>query len=173
LITNARPAAPADRPALMLVTGLLTLVLAACSSGGSATPPPSGACVVADASNHVAISAKNVAFSAPCIEAAAGSPIVITFTNEEAVPHDIAVYTDATKQQELIRSDIITGPGATTTISVPAQQPGQLYFQCTIHTAMNGALVVKAVGGSGGGASGAPSGSGAPAPSGAPSPTGS
>jgi plastocyanin len=141
------------------MAGTLALVLAACSSGGSGTPPPSGAaCAVADAQNHVSISAKNIQFSAPCIDATAGEPIVITLTNQEAVPHDIAVYTDSSKKQELIRSDIIQGPDKSTTITVPAQQPGQLYFACTIHPAMNGALVVRAAGA--GGASGTPAPSG-------------
>jgi plastocyanin len=157
-----RRAAPGARLliAIAAVAGILSLVLAACSSGGSGTPPPSGAaCAVADAQNHVAISAKNIQFSAPCIEATAGEPIVITFTNQEAVTHDIAVYTNASKEQELIRSDMISGPNTSTTITVPAQQPGQLYFECTIHpAAMNGALVVRAAGS--GGASGTPAATG-------------
>lgn len=149
----------ARTPFTAVAAGLLILALAACSSGGGGTPPPSGAaCAVADASNHVAISAKNIQFSAPCIDATAGEPIVITFTNQEAVPHDIAIYTDSSKKQELIRSDIITGPDKSTTVTVPAQQPGQLYFACTIHPAMNGALVVNAAGS--GGASGSPAPSG-------------
>lgn len=161
MTVSPRRAAPGARPpiAVAAVAGVLAFVLVACSSGGSGTPPPSGAnCAVADAQNHVGISAKNIQFSAPCIEATAGAPIVITFTNQEAVPHDIAVYTDASKKQELIRSDIITGPDKSTSITVPAQQPGQLYFQCTIHSAMNGALVVRAAGS--GGASGTPAPSG-------------
>ncbi len=135
------------RSRLALSAGVLTVaaMLAACSGTASGTPPPSGAaCAVADASNTVELSAKDIKFSAPCIEASAGTPITIKFTNEEAVPHDVAVYTDNTKSEELVRGDIITGPNATTTVTVPAQQPGQLFFECTIHAAMNGALVVKA-----------------------------
>ena len=75
-----------------------------------------------------------------------GRPSPSSSPNEEAVPHDVAVYTDNTKSEELVRGDIITGPNATTTVTVPAQQPGQLFFQCTIHAAMQGALVVEAAG---------------------------
>jgi plastocyanin len=135
------------RSRLVLSASVLAVaaLLAACSGTASGTPPPSGAaCAVADATNTVELSAKNIKFSAPCIEAVAGSPITIKFTNEESVPHDVAVYTSNTKSEELVRSDIITGPNATTTVTVPAQQPGQLFFECTIHNAMNGALVVKA-----------------------------
>jgi plastocyanin len=135
------------RPRLALSAGVLAIaaLLAACSGTASGTPPPSGAaCAVADATNTIELSAKDLKFSAPCMEAVAGTPITITFTNNESVPHDVAVYTDNTKSQELVRGDIITGPNATTTVTVPAQEPGQLFFECTIHAAMNGALVVKA-----------------------------
>ncbi len=135
------------RSRLALSASVLAIValLAACSGTGSGTPPPSGAaCAVADATNTIELSAKDIKFSAPCMEAVAGKPIIIKFTNNESVPHDVAVYTDNTKSEELVRSDIITGPDKTTTVTVPAQQPGQLFFECTIHNAMNGALVVKA-----------------------------
>jgi plastocyanin len=128
--------------AAFITIAVVLFILAACSSGGSGTPPPSGTCITADAQNHLKISAKNVAFSVPCMEARSGKPIVIEFTNDEAVGHDIAVFSNASKSQELKKSDTITGPNASTTITVPPQAPGQLYFECTIHPNMNGALVV-------------------------------
>jgi plastocyanin len=134
----------AQRSAVPATIVAIVALLVACSAPGAATPPPSGACVVADASNTVALSAKNIKFSALCIEAAAGTPIIIKFTNEESVPHNVTVYTDNSKQSVIVQGDTITGPGKTTTITVPAQQPGQLYFACTIHPQMNGALVVTA-----------------------------
>jgi plastocyanin len=128
--------------AACITLAVVLAILAACSSGGSGTPPPSGICLKADAQNHLKISAKTVAFSVPCMEAQGGKPIVIEFTNDEAVAHDIAVFSNASKSQELKKSDTITGPNASTTITVPPQAPGQLYFECTIHPNMNGALVV-------------------------------
>jgi plastocyanin len=128
--------------AACITLAVVLAILAACSSGGSGTPPPSGTCLKADAQNHLKLSAKNVAFSVPCMEALSGKPIVIEFTNDEAVAHDIAVFSNASKSQELKKSDTITGPNASTTITVPPQAPGQLYFECTIHPNMNGALVV-------------------------------
>lgn len=122
----------------------LPLLLIACSGTGSSTPPPSGACVVADAGNNVELSAKDMKFSAPCIEASAGAPIVIHFTNQEDMPHNVAVYADSTKQKELVKGDIINGPNKTTTVTVPPQQPGQLFYECNVHNSMNGALVVHA-----------------------------
>jgi plastocyanin len=120
----------------------VVVLLAACSGSGSGTSPAGGSCVRADAQNHLKISAKDVAFSAPCMDAKGGKPIVIEFTNDEAIGHNIAVFTNSSKSQEISKSDTITGPGKSTTITVPPQAPGQLYFECTIHTNMNGALVV-------------------------------
>jgi plastocyanin len=136
------PAGRVARAGAAISLATILGVVAACSGGGSGTPPPSGTCLRADAQNHLKISAKDVAFSVPCMEAAEGKPIVIEFDNEEAVGHDIAVYSNASKTQELVKSDTITGPNASTTITVPPQAPGQLYFDCTIHINMNGALVV-------------------------------
>ena len=121
----------------------LAITLAACSAPSAATPPPSGVCVVADSGNNVQLSAKDIKFSAPCIEASAGAPIVIHFTNQEDMPHNVAVYTDNAKNTELVRGDIITGPNKATTVTVPAQPPGQLYYECSVHNSMNGALVVR------------------------------
>ena len=135
-----------SRPATVcraLAVGL-PLLLIACSGTASSTPPPSGACVVADADNNVQLSAKDIKFSAPCIAAAAGAPIVIHFTNQEDMPHNVAVFSDSTKQTELVKGDIITGPNTTTTVTVPAQPPGQLFYECSVHNSMNGALVVRA-----------------------------
>jgi len=126
----------------LLALALLVVALAACSAGGGSTKPPAGACVRTDASNFVTLTARDLRFSAACIEAVAGKPILIRFTNQEAIPHDVAVYKDNTKKEQLGRSEMVTGPNASTTLTIGAQPPGQLYFECTIHTAMNGSLVI-------------------------------
>ncbi len=122
----------------------LALILVACSSSAGSTKPPAGACVRTDASNAVTITANNLQFSTACIEAVVGKKIVIQFTNQEAAPHDLVVYKDSTKKEELGRSAIVTGPNASTTLTLPPPLPGQYYFECSIHTAMNGSLVVRA-----------------------------
>jgi plastocyanin len=134
---------PAHAGYVLIIVALLLLL--ACSAGGGSTPPPSGACVMADARNTVELAAKDLKFSAPCIEASAGAPIVIHFTNQEDMPHNVAVYPDSSRKTELVKGEIISGPNATTTVTVPAQPAGQLYFDCSVHPNMNGALVVRAV----------------------------
>lgn len=132
------------RPAL-LAHGLLgvVLLLVACSGQAGSTTPPENACIKTDASNSVTITANNLQFSTTCIEAVADKPIVIHFTNQEAVPHDFAVYKDSSKKDQLGKTDIVTGPNASAMLTIPPQAAGQLYFECTIHTSMNGSLVVR------------------------------
>ena len=122
---------------------VVAICLVACSGSAGSTKPPAGACVSTDASNSVTLTANNLQFSTTCIQAVVGKNIVIHFTNEEAVPHDVAVYKDNTKKELLGKSDIVTGPNGSTTLTIPVQLPGQLYFECTIHTSMNGSLVVR------------------------------
>ena len=124
------------------VIGVVALALVACGGSPGSTKPPAGACVKTDASNGVTLTANNLQFSTTCIEAVVGKDILIHFTNREAVPHDLAVYKDNTKKDLLGKSESITGPDGSTTLTIPAQLPGQLYFECTIHTSMNGSLVV-------------------------------
>ena len=129
-----------------MAVGLLAVLatcLAGCSGSAGSTKPPAGACVKTDSTNSVTLTANNLQFSTACIDAVVGTDIVIHFTNQEALPHDVAVYKDNTKKDLLGKSMIITGPSGSTTLTIPAQLPGQLYFECTIHTSMNGSLVVR------------------------------
>jgi len=131
---------PEQRAGMLLV---LALLLVACSGAGGSTKPPAGVCVRTDASNAVTLTANNLQFSTACIEAFVGKSIVIHFTNQEAAPHDVVVFKDSSKKQELGRSDIVTGPNASTTLTIAPPFPRQYYFECTIHTAMNGSLIVR------------------------------
>ena len=122
---------------------VVAVCVASCSGPAGSTRPPAGACMKTDASNSVTLAANNLQFSTACIEAVVGKDIVIHFGNQEGMPHDLAVYKDNTKKNLLGKTDIVIGPNGSTTLTIPAQLPGQLYFECTIHTSMNGSLVVR------------------------------
>ena len=130
----------------------LALAAAACSSGtGSAewTPLPSGAeppadCARADAESVIAISADQLAFSAPCMVAPAGVAFVVRFTNKESEPHNVAIYKDQSKQSSITVGDTITGPDKTVDYPVEALAAGDYYFDCSVHpTMMRGALSIR------------------------------
>ena len=130
----------------------LTIALVACSAGVSTTPLPSGAeppadCARVDADGVITLSADNLEFSAPCMVANAGEAFTIRFTNNESQPHNVALYNDSTKANEIYRGEIVTGPNQSIDYPIEALDAGQYYFDCTVHPAdMKGTLYVVAAG---------------------------
>lgn len=120
----------------------IALLLPACSSG-AATPSAAAACAKADASGAIKLTAKDIAFSAPCMEGTPSTALTIQFTNADAVPHDVAIYTNSSKSQELFRGDLVTGPDKIVTYKLPPLKAGAYFFECTVHTLMNGTFTVK------------------------------
>lgn len=138
---SARSTAPLST---LLVIGF---VLAACTSGGEGgnggdgggCPGTGGTATVAD--GEVRICSDNLEFDATTIEAPAGEEFNITYTNAEAVPHNVAVYTEEGGEVIFI-GEVITGPDVTTQLPIPALDPGTYYFRCDIHPEMEGTVVV-------------------------------
>jgi plastocyanin len=130
----------------------LAIALVACSSGVSVTPLPTGVepladCVRVDADGVITLSAENLEFSAPCMVANAGEAFTIRFTNNESQPHNVAVYNDSTKTNEIYRGEIVTGPDQSIDYPIEALDAGEYYFDCSVHPAeMNGTLYVVAAG---------------------------
>jgi plastocyanin len=131
------------RGALITLTLVFALVLAACSGGSDQSEPADGGtggtATVAD--GEVAMSADNLEFDVSTVEAPAGAEFTITFTNNESQPHNVAIYSEE-GGDEIVVGEVITGPDATTQIVVPALDAGTYYFQCDVHPDMNGTVVV-------------------------------
>ena len=90
--------------------------------------------------------AQDIAFDTSTIELVADVPSTITFENRDAgVQHNIAIYTDSTLAEELFNGELITGPD-TVQYPIPPLAAGEYYFQCVVHPAMNGTVVVSAEG---------------------------
>ena len=127
----------------------LLAALAACSSGSTEwTPLPSGAeppatCARVDADGVIEISADQLRFSAPCMVAPAGVDFVVRFTNDEAQPHNVAIYSDSAATTKYLGGEVFTGPGVTKESPVTALPAGDYYFRCDVHLEMNGALYVR------------------------------
>jgi plastocyanin len=112
-------------------------------SGGGALP----ACTPASSSTDLSINAKNIAFSTGCLGAPAGQGVTLTFANDDTgVPHNVAVYRDASAKTVAFRGQVVTGT-TTVTYHVPALAAGSYLFRCDVHPFMKGTLVVG--GGSG------------------------
>jgi plastocyanin len=142
------------RAAAIGLTSLLAFALVAGSRGDGASTPAteapagsqaaggdsgSGTATVSDGA--VTITAADMAFDASTIEATAGEAFTITFTNNDSVPHNIAVYTEE-GGDAIVQGEVING-GETVEVEVPAQEAGDYYFQCDVHPEMNGTLAVS------------------------------
>lgn len=128
----------------LLVT--VSLGLAACGGGdesASAVPSDgnSGGGTASVVDGTVDISANDLAFDANVIQAPAGEGLTITFTNNEAVPHNFSVYTEE-GGDAIVQGDVIN-EGETNEIEVEALEAGEYYFVCDLHPQMNGAIVVE------------------------------
>jgi plastocyanin len=138
----------APRHGLPTLVGLLALVLAACSSAPSITPLPSGAEPPANCprveDGVIDFSAQDLEFSAPCMVAVAGEAFTIHFTNNDTQPHNVAVFSDSSRANEILRGDVISAQGESLDYEVEAQDEGQYYFDCSVHAEMNGTLYVVA-----------------------------
>jgi plastocyanin len=83
-------------------------------------------------------------FSTDTIRVRAGAQVTISFTNDDSLPHNVAIYRDQNAQQPLFVGKVITGPGET--INYEFQAPsdrGTYFFRCDVHPWMNGKFIVE------------------------------
>lgn len=131
-----------------IITAILSLglILAACSSGSeeSAAPETSAPATNGEgngASADLAITAADMAFDTDTLTAPAGEEIVVTFTNNDTVPHNFSVYTE--EGGEAIATGDIINEGETDEVELGTLEPGTYYFVCDLHPEMNGSFVVE------------------------------
>jgi cytochrome c oxidase subunit 2 len=88
------------------------------------------------------VSAKDSAFNTHALEATAGQSFSIEFTNNDDIPHNVAIRNG---DQELFPGEIITGPNKTVTYVVKALPAGEYTFICDVHPvpAMTGKLTIN------------------------------
>lgn len=123
---------------ILLSLGLVALaaISTACASA-SAQPVPSGP---VDA-NGPTIVAKDMAFSPATLEVKAGTNFTLHFDNQEAAPHNVAIFTDSSASQKISIGEIISS--AKKDQVVPALAAGSYFFRCDVHTNMTGTIVAK------------------------------
>jgi plastocyanin len=121
---------------LSLVAVTLVAVLAACgttAADGGSDPDP----VDADAT----VTAVDMAFDPGSSTVPAGEAFTIAFVNEDSMPHNIALYTDASKSEKIFEGEMVTD--GTVVYDLPALDAGEYFFDCSLHPNMTGALVVE------------------------------
>ncbi len=111
------------------------------------TPPPSvEVSAEPSASNDsgaIQISAVGLAFEQAEVNAPAGEPFQIEFTNNDpATPHNVAIHQDSATGEEVFKGAIFDGV-ATQIYDVPALEAGAYAFICTVHPTMVGTLTAE------------------------------
>jgi cytochrome c oxidase subunit II len=92
------------------------------------------------------IAAKDIAFNKDCLSGPVNRPFEIEFTNQEAVPHNVAFFEgdDANAPRILPESQTQVFPGPrTVTYPLPALEAGSYFFRCDAHPGMSGKLQVR------------------------------
>lgn len=109
---------------------------ASASAAAPSGPAPSGA-----AGATIELTAANTAYDKAQLQAPAGVPFHIAFTNNDAgVPHNVQIT--AADGSQPFKGALVTGV-ATMTYDVPALPAGTYTFSCVVHPSMTGTLTVQ------------------------------
>ena len=121
---------------LSLVAVALAAVLAACgttAADGGSDPDPADA--------DVTVTAVDMAFDPGTVTVPGGEAFTIALVNEDAMPHNIAIYTDSSKSEKVFEGEMVTD--GTVVYDLPALDAGEYFFDCSLHPNMTGTLVVE------------------------------
>jgi plastocyanin len=122
--------------AALIAIVALAVVAAACgSSTAGSSPPPE------QTDADVTITSRDMAFDQASLTIEAGSASSLRLVNEDAAPHNVAIYSDESATESLFIGELITGTSIV--YELPALEPGTYFFRCDLHPEMNGALTVQ------------------------------
>lgn len=123
---------------ILLSLGLVALaaISAACSSA-AAQPTASGPVDP----NGPTIVAKDMKFVGGPVEVKAGASVTVHFDNQDAAPHNVAIFTDSSASGPISIGEVVSS-GKKDQV-VPALKPGSYFFRCDVHHDMTGTIVAK------------------------------
>lgn len=127
---------------LPLLAGAMAATLVACgttsagrgTTDGGTTDPASADVTVTSA--EMAFTPATVTVSVP-----AGEAFTLALVNEDSAPHNVAIYTDSSKSEKLFEGELVTD--GTIVYEIEALEPGEYFFDCSLHPNMTGTLVVE------------------------------
>jgi len=136
----------------------LALTVSACSTAKDTGFPPIAAASSASASpsasapttpvTAVTLIGKDIKWDLSQLLFKANEKITVTVDNQDttlSVPHNFGLFTNAarTADKEIYKPAKDVAPGQKFDYVVPALKAGTYFFQCDIHTSMNGTVTVK------------------------------
>lgn len=143
---GSRPRAAVIKYAPMLLA--LGIIVSACAATGAPSTIPSvGLSSVAPTAivdpQVLELTVHDFAFSTDLLEADAGRPITIAFSNEDGVVHNLQLWRDDARDEKLFFGELLDGP-ATIEYELGVLEPGRYRFECSPHVGtMFGHLVVE------------------------------
>jgi plastocyanin len=115
---------------------VLAFAFTACSPSRYGTSPS-----VDPAAADETVIASDMKFDQESITIRGGSAWRLQLVNEDAAPHNVAIYADESAGKSLFVGELISS--ATVVYQVPALEPGTYFFRCDLHPEMSGTLVVE------------------------------
>ena len=126
----------------LALAGLAAMTVACSSGGSSSTPAPTAAAsgdTSSPATGGTTVVAKDIAYQPTSLTIPAATATAITFDNQDAAPHNIAIK-DASGAQ-VFKGEIVTQTKVT--YNVDALPAGTYGFWCEVHPNMTGTLTVQ------------------------------
>ena len=102
----------------------------------------SGCSSIADGSQTFTLTAQSLSFDTNRIALGACSPTTIKLVNGDAVAHNFSIWDSSNYKRHYFNGRNVL-PGSTMAYSLKTPASGRYYFQCDIHSNMNGTLVLK------------------------------
>ena len=91
----------------------------------------------------VSVTAKDLKFNKAVLALRAESPSILHFKNDDAVPHNLAIYNNPSLSKTIFSFDPIPGP-ISQDFQFRAPAAGRYFFRCDVHPQMRGTVVVAA-----------------------------
>lgn len=123
------------------LTGITGSPSPGASSRPAATPRPTPEPTIP--TGAILLEARNRQYSLDVIQGVAGVPTIVAFTNRDDTNHNLTIYRNASKDMELFRGDIFTGPDVTVIYEIPALPAGDYYFADFVFPSMHGTFIVR------------------------------
>ncbi len=118
---------------LSLLAVTMAAVLAACGSTSGSTVDPADA--------DATVTSVDMAFETETITVAADEAFTVALVNQDAMPHNIAIYADSSKSEKLFEGEMVTD--GTIAYDIEALDAGEYFFDCSLHPEMTGTLIVE------------------------------